>query len=408
MNIVILTHYLPYPLSSGGAQAQFNMINELRHRHHITLIFNEGSGSTLKNMRRLRKIWPEVDIIAYPIYRQLFYFKFVHDKFRRAWQVIFTPESRKLKVERALLPYGQWFSKDHVHFVNQIIRKKKADLIQVEFFQQLAWINYLPLNIHRVFIHHEICFVRNERFLRDIPLSEQEERWMYRAKRKELRDLNKYDHVITLTDTDRDILMDYGVEIPVSVSPAAVNATPLPFKDWQGKIVFVGGYNHIPNREGMDWFLSQVAPKLPEGMQLDIIGSGWPAHYAKQKHIKVCLKGFVENLADAAYGQIMIVPLLTGSGMRMKILEAAAMSMPIVSTSVGVEGLSFKNKESCLIADFPAFFAQSIVYFSEDKELRKRLGEKARSIFEEQYSVKVLAEKRESIYEDIMSYPVDE
>jgi len=63
MNIVILTHYLPYPLTSGGAQAQYNMIEQLRHKHHITLVFNEGSGNKLQAMKQLQKLWPEVNIV---------------------------------------------------------------------------------------------------------------------------------------------------------------------------------------------------------------------------------------------------------------------------------------------------------------------------------------------------------
>jgi glycosyltransferase involved in cell wall biosynthesis len=98
----------------------------------------------------------------------------------------------------------------------------------------------------------------------------------------------------------------------------------------------------------------------------------------------------------------MIVPILTGSGMRMKILEAAAMSLPFVTTSIGVEGLNFKDHESCLIADTPEDFAQSIIKLSMDAKLRKSLAERANLIFKNQYSKKVLADVRDDTYLKIL------
>ena len=109
MNIVILTHYLPYPLTSGGAQAQYNMIDQLRSRHNITLVFNEGSGNTIQAMKQLQALWPEVKIVAYRYYRQLSCWRFVRDKIIRGLLVKFAPKSRMLKIDRILKPYGQWF-----------------------------------------------------------------------------------------------------------------------------------------------------------------------------------------------------------------------------------------------------------------------------------------------------------
>ena len=96
--------------------------------------------------------------------------------------------------------------------------------------------------------------------------------------------------------------------------------------------------------------------------------------------------GFVEHLEDAVHGSIMIVPILTGSGMRMKILEAAAMSVPFITTSVGVEGLDFKHDESCLVADTAEEFANAIDCLANDAVLRKRLTENASKVFENKYS----------------------
>lgn len=403
MNIVILTNYLPYPLASGGAQAQYNMIDQLRHEHHITLIIREGSGNTIQATNQLQALWPEVNIVVYHYYRQLSCWRFVRDKVKRGLLVKLAPKSRKLKVDRMLKPYGQWFSSDYVRFVNRIIREAKANLVQVEFFPCLGWCKYLPVDIKKVFVHHEINFIRNDRFLKEFHLSAKEEDAKQRMKREEIDDLNHYDHIITLTDTDKKILQEHHVTSPISVSPAAVSSSPLPYCEWKGRVVFMGGCGHLPNKEGVDWFVGQVVPKLKSNIQVDIIGTGWPVEYnIHQQYCQIQLAGFVTNLSDAIYGNIMIVPLLTGSGMRMKILEAMALSMPIVTTTVGVEGIPLADGESCLIADTPEAFAQAIERLSHDADLRRKLGIAANLVFMDAYSPQQLAKVRENIYQQIV------
>ena len=402
MNIVILTHYLPYPLSSGGAQGQYNVIDQLRQRHNITLIFNEGSGNTRQAMKQLQQLWPEVKIIVYPYIRQLGNLRFLRDKAIRAFQIAFAPHSRKLLIDRQLKPYGQWFSKDQIKFVNEIIAQQKPDVIQVDFYQCLPWINYLPKNVKKVFIHHEIGFIRTRRILQSFQLTEKETNKEAMSKKEEIENLNKYDRIITVTDIDKKILEDHHVTRAISVSPSAINTQPLPYIPWKGKLVFVGGYNHLPNREGIDWFIKEIAPLLPE-TKLDIIGVGWPKSYHTTiNKTEITLRGFIQDLSDVAYGNIMIVPLLTGSGMRMKILEAGAMSLPILTTSVGVEGLLFKDKESCLIADSPKDFAKAIELLFEDEQMREKLGKNARKVFDSHYSIEVLTRLREDILKDVL------
>lgn len=399
MNILIITHYLPYPLSSGGAQAQYNMIDRLRRHHCITLVFNEGSGNTIAAMKQLQVLWPDVSIIAYRYWKQFMYWRFIRDKVRRGALIKLAPESDTLKIERALKPYGQWFSTDQRHFLRRVIRQSQPDLIQVEFYQCLRWCDYLPSDIKKLFVHHEISFMRNERFLKDIPLSERQKQLMAKAKASEIACLNQYDSVITLTETDRDILLQNGVDKPVYVSPAAISATIVPYSEWKGHVVFVGGYAHLPNREGVDWLIEKVAPLMQTPVTLNLVGAGWPSKYNVSSHgLQMVTLGFVEHLADAIAQEIMVVPLLTGSGMRMKILEAAAMSMPVLTTSVGVEGLAFKHEKSCLVADTPKDFASALERLMSDGELRKRIGTGAHRVYEENYSVETLTQKRESIY----------
>lgn len=94
----------------------------------------------------------------------------------------------------------------------------------------------------------------------------------------------------------------------------------------------------------------------------------------------------------------MVVPILSGSGMRMKILEAAANSVPIITTTVGVEGLDFEDGVSCLIADTPQDFARAIDSLVNDRALCRRLGENANNVFRFKYTAEILAQVRNELY----------
>lgn len=108
--------------------------------------------------------------------------------------------------------------------------------------------------------------------------------------------------------------------------------------------------------------------------------------------------GFVPDLAAAVYGGILMVPIISGSGMRMKILDGAALSMPIITTSTGVEGLDFMDGESCLIANSGKEFAKGLMKLIRDENLRQQLANNANTVFVEKYSKETLANIRNNIY----------
>ena len=329
MNIVILTIILPYPLNSGGAQAQYNMIDSLRHEHNITVVFPENGMNSMGAMAELKRRWPEVDFRPYRFYSQLVDPRFFASKIKRALKKKLLKNSDRFMVEWMLTPYGYSVDNRFARFVRNVLSEKKADVIQVEFYPYLNFVHKLPDNVRKVFIHHEIRYIRNRRLLADIKMLPHEIEYMEQMYRREIDDLNCYDTVVTLTDVDRKELQSVGVNVPIMVSPASVNAQTMDYDGWNGRIVFLGGYGHTPNKEGMEWFLKNVTPlidwKNKAVSSVDIIGGGWPAEVEGiAENIKVNRLGFVENLADAAKGSIMIIPILSGSGMRMKILEAAA------------------------------------------------------------------------------------
>lgn len=403
MNIVILTIILPYPLDSGGAQAQYNMIDSLRHKHNITLVFPENGMNSMGAMEELKRRWPEVDFRPYRFVRQLMNPSFLLSKIKRAVKKNFFQGSDRFMVEWMLTPYGYPVDNRFARFMNTVITEKQADVVQVEFYPYLNFVHKLPRGIRKVFIHHEIRYIRNRRLLAGIELLPREVEYMERITRQEIDDLNCYDEVVTLTDVDRKELQSAGATVPITVSPASVNACLMDYNGWNGKITFLGGYGHTPNQEGMDWFINKVIPlvdwKQYPDASVQIIGGGWPASYNNDNGpVKLECKGFVKDLTEVTQGSIMVVPILSGSGMRMKILEAAAMGLPMVTTAVGVEGLDFENNKSCLIADAPQDFATALCQVMDSEQLRTDLTNNARVVYDGKYSVMATSEVRNKVY----------
>lgn len=407
MNITIITIVLPYPLNSGGAQAQYNIIDMLRKKHRITMIFPENGYNSLHAMKQLQQLWPEVTFRPYRFLEQIKSFKFLCSKVVRAVKLKLIPHSNTFQIERILKPYGYDLSAHFIAFLRKTIAESKPDIIQVEFYPMLDIVYSLPKDIPNVFVHHEIRFVRNKRMLSNLSIGEKDMVKYKQLKANEISALNRFDRIITLTSIDKDILIREGVTTPVTVSPAAISSDIEPYQEWNNTLTFVGGQGHVPNEEGLKWFFSQVAPLIkwdtdfPE-VSFQLIGAGWcEANIDNLSTLPVHCHGFVEKLAPVVRGSIMLVPILSGSGMRMKILEGAALSLPIITTSVGVEGLDFPDKEACLIANSPKEFAQALVNLMQDRVLRKQLATQAQLIFEQKYSKKALAEKRNNVYKEM-------
>lgn len=407
-SILIITPFLPYPIHSGGEQAQYNMINELRNFYRISMAFPLNQDNHRRDVSRLAALWPEVKLFPFSFKDQCCSLSFLYRKGVKFINRHFNPFRQNSRVAQSLDSKDFIVSRKYRKFLDDVISKTSPDIIQVEFLPNLNIIDYLPKTIRRIFIHHEIGFVITERFLCGITLTSQQQRRANELKTLELERLNHYDAVVTLTETDQKILLNAGVERPIFVSPAAVNTKMCEYSGCNGNLIFVGGYHHRPNQEGIDWFLNSVAPLISWSdfphTELRIIGLSWPQKYEGiHEGLRVRLLGYVDDLAPHAAQCIMIVPLQTGSGMRMKILDAAALSLPLVSTSVGAEGLLFKDGKSCMIGDTPKEFASKLMEILTNNELCKSIAQNAHDVYLEHYTSSALVERRKNIYRELLS-----
>ena len=402
MKYLITLPWMPYPATDGGKQGSFNMLMELQNMIDITLIYPVFFKKQMACQYLLEKQLPKVKVYPVEYYKNKDGIKSQYSLFR-LHRII----TRKfLKQPYLATPI---YKDAYIDFVNEIIKKERIDIVQNEYFEQLYMVYAIPNTVKKVFIQHEIQYIAKERLIqqREYPSSVRYLATMQRI--QEINALNEYDQVITMTDIDKNILMCDGVRAPISASPSFI---PLPdniaYKECErSSICFIGGSGHNPNLNGVTWFLDNVWSlilKENPNFTFKIIGK-WDEkikteYQKKYRNLFFC--GFVDNLAMVISECIMVIPILIGSGIRMKILESVNFYSPFVTTTVGVEGLDFINGKECIIADEPQAFATGVLKIATDKVLQHNLTKAAHEKLMEMYSPEASVQRRLNIYNEML------
>ena len=402
MKYLITLPWMPYPATDGGKQGSFNMLMELQNMIDITLIYPVFFKKQMACQYLLEKQLPQVKVYPFEYYKNKDGIKSQYSLFR-LHRII----TRKfLKQPYLATPI---YKDAYIDFVNEIIKKERIDIVQNEYFEQLYMVYAIPNTVKKVFIQHEIQYIAKERLIqqREYPSSVRYLATMQRI--QEINALNEYDQVITMTDIDKNILMCDGVRAPISASPSFI---PLPdniaYKECErSSICFIGGSGHNPNLNGVTWFLDNVWSlilKENPNFTFKIIGK-WDEkikteYQKKYRNLFFC--GFVDNLAMVISECIMVIPILIGSGIRMKILESVNFYSPFVTTTVGVEGLDFINGKECIIADEPQAFATGVLKIATDKVLQHNLTKAAHEKLMEMYSPEASVQRRLNIYNEML------
>ncbi len=167
------------------------------------------------------------------------------------------------------------------------------------------------------------------------------------------------------------------------------------------EIVFFGTLNYFPNQDGMAHFLGDIWPRLSASSaraRLKVIGSHPTVEVLSHRGPRVEVAGCVEDVRPhLAHAGVVVVPLRVGGGTRFKILEAMAMGKPVVSTTIGAEGIGAVDGRDLLIADGPEAFAAAVRLVIEDADLARRLGAAGRALVERRYSWRAIGVELERL-----------
>jgi glycosyltransferase involved in cell wall biosynthesis len=199
------------------------------------------------------------------------------------------------------------------------------------------------------------------------------------TRRKELAAYRTADAVIVVTDDDERILRAEGDMSPLFLLPIVMPVHPRTPGTRQPELLFIAGFDHPPNLDGLRWFVKDIWLRVHEEVpdaRLTIIGSNTPAEveaFGTMNGIQVL--GFVEDTTSHLdRAAISIAPLRYGAGMKGKVVEAMSYGLPVVTTSVGMQGINAVSGEHCLIADNAAEFAEALITLLKDPQRAQEIG----------------------------------
>jgi glycosyltransferase involved in cell wall biosynthesis len=231
-----------------------------------------------------------------------------------------------------------------------------------------------------------------------------------RIKNYELLQLNNYNGIAVFTEQDKSTLLEYGTKIPIEILPVGIN--PDHYKPDFSKtefpsMFFLGSLDWLPNREGIEWFLDNFSKDLTDGelrVKLYVAGNDIPDRFDDYDVMgKIFIQGEVDDALEFVNSKsVMIVPLLSSGGMRVKIVEGMAMQKCIISTSLGAEGINYENGVNILIANNYNEFYEAIKLSIADEDYCKGIGLNARKLVEEQHNVNHVTKKLVDFYEGIV------
>jgi glycosyltransferase involved in cell wall biosynthesis len=298
--------------------------------------------------------------------------------------------------------------------LRHLLEKEKFDVVVCDF---LAAAGMIPWHIPMpkvLFTHNvEALIWKRQGAVARNPLwkviSWREYRTTAQAERRYLK---LADHVLAVSDTDRDFFGRIIEPGKITVIPTGVDLDffqPAAGEEQPNTLVFTGSMDYMPNEDGICYFIEQILPRVQSqipNVALQVVGRRPSPRLLKLAAMTPGVKvtGGVEDIRPYVQrGSVYVVPLRVGSGTRLKIFEAMAMGKAVISTSVGAEGLPVRSEQDILIADTPEAFANAVVRLLGDHKLRGDLGRAARELVVQKDGWASVAKHFESTLETLLS-----
>ncbi len=400
MRILFLTPTFPYPLDNGNRILEFNTIKQLSGGHRIFLLslIQEGQYQHLSHLREYC-----ADIETVPVPGMGLWGKETNYSKRGLVSSLFQP-----------VPYNlaRWYSGEMEDKLKQALSRNTFDLVQIETLHMAPYARFFR-NIPVILRQHNVESKMMERYYKNA--SDTLERiYAFFQWRKLLRYERKMcldsDLVITLSRMDEDAIRRLSSEIKTDVLSIGVDGEyfkPNEKVRKKDRILYLGNLAFPPVRENVLYFLNEIWPIIKQSrpdVKFLILGNCPPnKHWIIRKFPDLVFLGEVEDIRPYMDSSMLtVVPHRIASGVRFKILEAMAMKLPVVSTSIGCEGLEVVDGEHLLIADGVESFARSVITLMANEKLRTDLTEKAYAWVRKKYTWENADQRLNQIYEKLL------
>lgn len=379
---LVLAPEVAYPLAGGGALRTASLLQYLSRRYTLDLIVFRQPGAPDPVAALPPRLVRRVTVLQLPVHRR--------GIAARAWR-------NAVRVAREIPPLVDRFA----GFENQVAQAVEGccyEIGLIEHFWCAPYLDVIAAACRRTVMDlHNVESVLHARSAEvESPAAGFAHRVFQRASLGlERAWLPRFSEVLATSATDAATVRAIAPAARVRVYPNAIPWTPRPApRNPEQVVVFSGNMEYHPNLSAVRFFRAEVWPRLraewpqliwrlvgknPEAIQPLVAGDA-----------RIEVRGPVDDaIGELARASVAVVPLLAGSGTRFKILEAWAAGLPVVSSSIGAEGLPVCDEQNVLLADGAAAFAQAVSRLLACKELRERLAAAGRSLLEKEFTWEV-------------------
>ena len=396
MKILLLCNKPPYPASEGGPMAMNSIITGLLDAgHHVKILainsekFNVKESDIPEDYKKKTGIeLIDVDLSIKPM---------------NAFLNLFTKKS--YHVER-------FISDDFKTRLIEVLDKEQFDIVQLEMLYMAPYVDVIRAHTKAMIVlrAHNVEHKIWERIAKETrsPLK----RWYINhlartLKEYELNALETVDGIAAITRKDAAFFRKYSskpvIDIPFGVYPETF--TPKYEIEGKPKFYHIGSMNWMPNEEGIRWFVDEVLPKTVEKVPdfvYHLAGRSMPEWLTSMKNPHVDVVGEVPDAKEFVTNHdVAIVPLLSGSGIRIKIIESMALGKTIITTRVGAEGILYDEEVNIIIAENKAKMVEAIRAINENPQIAVKIGQAARRLVEETYDNRKIIARLLMFYEQI-------
>jgi len=399
MNILLLCNKSPWPLGEGGPIAMYAVINGLLKAGHSVKVLAANTNKYFVDPASIPNDFAESTGIE---------FAFIDLSVRPLGALFNYLRNRSYHVAR-------FRNNDFEQKLVNILKKEEFAIIQAEMIYTTVYLDVMRryskakiiLRAHN--IEHLIWkrMAGNSRnLLRKHYLDH-----LYRTLRGyELNTIRQVDGIVAITETDAAFFRQQSGKVPVISIPYGIDPGSFPALSElppSPDLFHIGSMNWLPNEEGIRWFLGNVWPEVSmktPSLTFHLAGRMMPEWLKNLKVKGVSVAGEVPDVWEFMKNHtVMVVPLFSGSGIRIKIVEAMAAGRVVITTSIGAEGIHYTNGVHLMVADSREEFIKIIGLVLSDAALRKSLGQNARKLIEIHHNNSQLMLRLTNFYQDLIS-----
>jgi glycosyltransferase involved in cell wall biosynthesis len=396
LKILFLTNCSPFPMRDGQTRRTYNVLKGLAQWHEVYLLslYEDVKEIEPESIQHLKSFCKEVEMHPAP------------------------PKNFSLPMLLRLVcslvsvaPYTIWrhYSRTYLERIHELTRIEKFDLIHCDILP-LAYTVRGFNNTSTTLTDHDVSYLKALRMAKNSNILLKLFLYLeaYKLKKLEGKVFEGVDIGIVVSGVDKKRLDDLCPRGKFEVIENGVDTDefkPNHENTEADTISWVGGFGHYPNREGIYYFLENIYPLIKKNIndvKLYLVGGGITDKLRKiaATDLSIKLTGYVDNpLPYIQKASLFIVPLLSGGGTRLKILEAMAAGKAIVTTTIGCEGIEGIDGEHYLIADEPGEFAKKAVQVLNNSQLQMYLGNNAMSIVKQKYDWKIICRRLNRVYQ---------